>query len=101
MIDGHHRWAASVAIDYTPGRDLDIPVYRIDTDIITALNMANEYAAEMGIPQVSVSATEPRDCEGCIYDDAGGVYREYVRDANPDFREYVRDANFDFREYRR
>lgn len=53
IVDGHHRWAATVGVDLDDGRpgDLSMPVSRIDTDIITILSEANTFAAEWGIPQ--------------------------------------------------
>jgi hypothetical protein len=65
VLDGHHRWAASVAIDIQRGQDVDLPVYQIDLDILTALDLANQFSAEMGMPQVSVAAREA-GCPACV-----------------------------------
>jgi phage portal protein BeeE len=56
VVDGHHRWAAKVAVDLDDGKigDVSMPVRRLDADITTLLRESNEFAAEMGIPQASV-----------------------------------------------
>lgn len=52
VVDGHHRWAATVGVDYEDGKDdLKMPVQRIDMDIIDILLEANRFADEWGIPQ--------------------------------------------------
>lgn len=64
VVDGHHRWAASVANDLADGRidnDITIGVKVIDVDIITALDAANKFAADWGIPQADVA----RRAAGC------------------------------------
>lgn len=56
VIDGHHRWAANVGVDMRdsePG-DILMPVARIDMPILEALDEANKFAADWGIPQASV-----------------------------------------------
>lgn len=61
ILDGHHRWAAKLGKDARDGTlgDVDQEVARVDIDIITLLNVANQYAAEMGMPQRSVEAGNP------------------------------------------
>jgi hypothetical protein len=49
VIDGHHRWAAQVAVGLGQGKDVDIPVHRVDLDIITILDFANGWTKKMGI----------------------------------------------------
>lgn len=52
VVDGHHRWAAEVAVDYADGKpDTVMPVDRIDMDILEILVEANLFAQEWGIPQ--------------------------------------------------
>jgi HK97 family phage portal protein len=61
VIDGHHRWAAKVGVDALDGTlgDVEMPVRRIDADIITLLNEANAFAEEWGIPQAGVAQMAP------------------------------------------
>jgi hypothetical protein len=49
VVDGHHRWAAAVAVDLK-GKDGDIAVNVIDNDIIPVLAEAFRFAEDMGIP---------------------------------------------------
>lgn len=53
ILDGHHRWAATVGIDSKDNLlgNLTMPVNRINMDIGAALDFSKAYAAEMGIPQ--------------------------------------------------
>ena len=60
IVDGHHRWAATVAVDLddnNPG-DLRMPVARVDMDIIELLQASNDFAREYGIPQSDVTKME-------------------------------------------
>jgi hypothetical protein len=50
IIDGHHRWAATVSNEYIDGQTLTMPVRVLDIDIVTALGMADEYTAQQGMP---------------------------------------------------
>jgi HK97 family phage portal protein len=50
IIDGHHRWAATVSNEYIDGQMLTMPVRVLDIDIVTALGMADEYTAQQGMP---------------------------------------------------
>jgi hypothetical protein len=59
IVDGHHRWAAVVAndardnnLENDPKMDIDV----VNLDIIRLLKEANDFAADWGLPQVSVSA---------------------------------------------
>lgn len=56
VIDGHHRWAAQVALDTTDGvlGDVVMPIRRIDANIVDLLALANQFALDMGVPQVAV-----------------------------------------------
>ncbi len=51
VVDGHHRWAATVGHSYVAGKSLSIDTKRIDADIITILDEANKFTKAMGIPQ--------------------------------------------------
>jgi hypothetical protein len=58
IVDGHHRWAAQVALEYdgvdNPTTDIPINIIRMDADIIDILDASKEFAATMGIPQAAV-----------------------------------------------
>ncbi len=60
IVDGHHRWAAKVGHDLADGTlgDVEMPVQRIDMDIIELLREANNFAAEWGIPPQGVSENQ-------------------------------------------
>ena len=51
VIDGHHRWAAKVAIDTEDNRlgEVTMPVRVIDMEIGEALDFANEFSRRIGI----------------------------------------------------
>lgn len=51
ILDGHHRWAAKVAIDVKDGKlgDVNMPVDIIDIEIGEAIDLANAYTAARGI----------------------------------------------------
>ena len=49
IIDGHHRWAASVGSQFETGKDINIPVQRINMSIIEALDAAKTYAEAEGV----------------------------------------------------
>jgi hypothetical protein len=56
VIDGHHRWAATVAEEYATGSTINIPVRRLDMDIGTALTTATYWTEEMGIAGAGLTA---------------------------------------------
>lgn len=58
VIDGHHRWAASVGLDYKDGKagDVKMKVRVIDLSIDEVLKKANAFADDMGIPRRSGDA---------------------------------------------
>ncbi len=59
VVDGHHHWAALVGKGAAKDKDFKVPVYRLDTDIGTALHMANAFAKEAGIkPKSTPTANE-------------------------------------------
>lgn len=55
VIDGHHRWAATVGLDLKDGKagDLKMKVRVIDMPIREVLAAANKFADDMGIPRRS------------------------------------------------
>lgn len=52
IVDGHHRWGALVGLDLQDDHlgDIDMDVERIDMDIITLLQAADEFCKEWGLP---------------------------------------------------
>lgn len=62
IVDGHHRWAATVGVDLKDGKegDLSMNVIRVDMDIIDLLGKANEFAKDWGMPQIGVKVTKGR-----------------------------------------
>lgn len=60
VIDGHHRWAANVAVDVRDNRlgDSEMPVEVVDMDIGTALDFANEFTRRMGIKSKGITRAE-------------------------------------------
>lgn len=54
VVDGHHHWAALIGVGAKADKDLKVPVYRLDTDIGTAIAMANKFAKERGIAPKTV-----------------------------------------------
>lgn len=63
IVDGHHRWAATVGVDAADDRlgDEDMPVARVDMPITELLQQANDFAEEMGIPQKSHGQEDSAD----------------------------------------
>ena len=61
VVDGHHRWAAKVAVGFDDGTlgGTTMPVSRINMPITELLQIANDFAAQMGIPQAAVGAVDP------------------------------------------
>ena len=52
VVDGHHTWAAKLAVDYADGvPDTVMRVDRIDMDILEILVEANLFSQEWGLPQ--------------------------------------------------
>jgi hypothetical protein len=63
IIDGHHRWASQLAHDAEDGvlgNSYDMPVQRIDLDIITLYHEAMQFAEEWGIPGIGAKASSLR-----------------------------------------
>lgn len=63
IVDGHHTWAANVAVDYDDNKsgDVSMPVARINMSILELLEVSNNFAREMGIPQAGVEAMVPKE----------------------------------------
>lgn len=62
VLDGHHNWAASVALDLSDNRagDVLMNVVRLDMSITEALNVANTWTSEVGIlPKAAVAKGRP------------------------------------------
>ena len=87
IVDGHHRWAADIALDYMKGGTghITIDVERIDQPILQILREANAFAEEYGIPQQSVfgktveQAFRPaivRDLPEHVFEDTAEAGRE-------------------------
>lgn len=51
IIDGHHRYAAHLALDLRSPETITMPVYVIKAPILEVLGKANDFSAEQGIPQ--------------------------------------------------
>lgn len=51
ILDGHHRWAGAILNDFEDGHlgDAIMPVARVDMGIRELVDLANEFAAQMGI----------------------------------------------------
>ena len=65
IVDGHHRWAAKVALEHDgiddPETDMKIPVVRVDQDILEILESSKQFAADMGLPQMAVKSLKHAD----------------------------------------
>jgi hypothetical protein len=75
VVDGHHHWAALVGLGAAKGKDFKVPVFKLDTDIGTALSMANEYTKSMGIkPKAAVAnKRKPTKNRFCPTGVGGGI----------------------------
>ncbi len=65
VIDGHHRWAASVGKDAADGRlgDSKMHIIRVDSPISEILQIANKWGKEFGIKQVAGVKKEKKERE--------------------------------------
>jgi hypothetical protein len=56
VVDGHHRWAATVGKDFRSDADQDmaLPVARVNMPILEVLVQAHKFADDMGLPRVSM-----------------------------------------------
>lgn len=55
LLDGHHRWAANVAIEIKQNKNIKMPVVKVHMSIIDALNEANDFTTKQGIPHAELS----------------------------------------------
>ena len=60
LLDGHHQWAAQVAVDSDNGvlGDRPVPVQIIDIEIGEALELAREFGAEQGIMAAGIGVDD-------------------------------------------
>lgn len=60
IVDGHHRWAAAVALDAEDGKldNSKMDVDRVDASIPVVLAYAKQFTREMGMPQEDVRDRE-------------------------------------------
>lgn len=58
VVDGHHRWAAKMALDLDDGvlGDVDMPVKMIDADIGYVIDLANAFTSMAGIKPKATGA---------------------------------------------
>jgi thioredoxin reductase len=56
VLDGHHRWAAMMVNDARNNKlgDVKIPVYKLNTDIGTALSLGKDFQREWGLEEQTV-----------------------------------------------
>lgn len=59
VVDGHHRWAAVTGRSYKAGEPLPMNVREIDANILDVLQIANEFATGMGMPQRTMGEGGP------------------------------------------
>jgi hypothetical protein len=59
IVDGHHRWAATVAVEIKQSTSIKIKTRRVSLPILKILAIANEFTIRMGIPQASAKAVKP------------------------------------------
>lgn len=74
IVDGHHRWAANVGVQYKTGQDMEMDVRTIDADILQVLAIADNFSDSLGIPKASVSGekTNPVADEAARATEQGG-----------------------------
>lgn len=70
VLDGHHRWAATVGAKYVEGENLTMTVDRINLPIQELVDLTNKFLEGFGILPNAASATSksaPRElpCIGC------------------------------------
>jgi hypothetical protein len=69
VIDGHHRWAAAVAVDLEDNKegDIKLPIRRVNASILDVLVEANQFTEDWGIPGVGIGADLKKrtPCLGC------------------------------------
>lgn len=67
ILDGHHRWAAMVALDMADGlkESVQMPVIQVDMDIESLVKATNDFASEIGIAQKAGKVKEKASCSDC------------------------------------
>jgi hypothetical protein len=55
IVDGHHRWAATVGVGLGDQKEMSMPIARVNMKILPLLSLANSFAESMGIPQSGIS----------------------------------------------
>lgn len=66
VLDGHHRWAAGAALALSNPRSRayrDTTALQIDVPITDGFHLANEFAADIGMPQVSVKQNKFKEVQ--------------------------------------
>jgi hypothetical protein len=58
VIDGHHRWAAQVGYNIAHDENDNVEAHVVDADIITVLNLANEFTERMGMPHADIQGKQ-------------------------------------------
>jgi hypothetical protein len=63
IVDGHHRWAATVGLDYASDSDAEIsvPIHRVDMSITELLKRSRDFAEKHGLPPMGFK----RKATGC------------------------------------
>lgn len=66
IIDGHHRWAASIGKDAEDGKmgGMSIKVHRIDSPIAEILDIAKNWSGEFGIKSKAGATKADCGCDG-------------------------------------
>lgn len=59
VLDGHHHWAADTVLGLRGGRDVSIPVVKLDVDIGRGITMANDFSRSAGIAPKTVGTSSP------------------------------------------
>ncbi len=65
IIDGHHRWAAMVALSYAAQVKIELPVQRVNIGVVDLVDKSRDYAKVIGIPQRAVGKSMPAHKDDC------------------------------------
>lgn len=65
IVDGHHRWAALVGVDFADDKegDVQMDIVRIDMPILDLLDEANKFAKEWGMEPVEKTLLRRCECQ--------------------------------------